>query len=292
MNIVIISPINDLNISENINDQFMVLAWLLQEEPSYLKYFKKLKKKHPNVFVTLDNGLNENRLVKGQELIDLALDINADEIITPDVYMDGPNTITETSIFLDNHLDVLKNLNVMSVPQGHDRASFLSCFENFLEDKRINTLGIGYRNLYKALQPEMEKMSNEEWTNFGIPNVKKLRSIIKESTFYYTVSRLYFIRKYVSFIQLREHNKNIHLLGLWNPYELSLYKTIFSEDELKYIRSCDSAAPNQAAQVGVKFDSSYGVLDKPIAYLDFKSKMTDDQIKMSLENIEQMRSWI
>ena len=291
MNIVVISPINDLNISENIDNQYMVLAWLLQEEPKYLDYFKKIHSKH-DCYVTLDNGLNEGRLVKGQELVDLAVAINADEVITPDVYMDGFHTVQETSLFLNNHLEELKDINVMAVPQGNDKPSFTACFSTFLRDKRINTLGVGYRNLYEAFKPEMEGMTNEDWKQFGIKNVESLRSAIKESTFYYTVSRLYFLKKYVDFGALKEHNKNIHLLGLWNPFELSLYNDIFTEEEMSYIRSCDSAAPNQAAQAGVTIDPGFGVTDKPAAYLDFKSKMTKDQVELAFKNIEQIRSWV
>jgi hypothetical protein len=292
MNIVVISPIHNLNISENINNQYMVLAWLLQEEPGYVDYFKKLKAKNPSAWVTCDNGLNEGRLVKGQELVDLAKEISSDEIITPDVYMDAAETIVETGKFIEEYHDQFGDMNVMSVPQGNDKESFMACFNSFKEHDKIDTLGIGYRNLYEAFKSEMEEMSIEDWEEIGIENAANLKDCIHEHTFYYTLSRLYFLKKYVDFNKLARMGKNIHLLGIYNPYELSYYNKIFNKSELRLIRSCDSAAPNQAAQVGLKINPDYGVVDKPVKYLDFKSEMTDDQISLAVENIEQIRSWV
>jgi len=294
MDIATITTAKDLDLSNSFSHLYMVLSWLCKEDPLYKSYWMNIHRNYKDAYVILDNGANENKLSSDMEIINVAYDISADEIITPDVYQDTNLTIEKTNKFLETYYDkyIRNKFKVMSVLQGRTKDEFLKCFEHFINDPRINVLGVGYRNLMQPFKDDMSKMSNEEWTNIGVQNIQILRNNVTEDTFYYTLSRVYFLRKILDCNKLTSANKKIHLLGLMNPYELSLYKKVFNNDTLDLIRGCDSACLSQAAQAGVLFAIDYGVRQKPKAILDFETGLTSHQKILFNQNLDTVKRWL
>jgi len=286
--IAVIAPVYDLELSDEMSHLYMVLSWLCKEDPQYKSHFANIRRKHKDSYVILDNGMNEGKMSSDEEIIITADEINANEIICPDVYLDARATIDKTKDFLDKYHTayINKSFNVMAVLQGNDRDSFLKCYRSFLRDDRINFLGVGYRNLMKPFREDIDK-----WKPKGI-DIGYLKEHLDEDCYYYTLSRLYFLTEVLSFAKLRQCNKSIHLLGIYNPFELSLYKKLIHPTEMLMIRGCDSAAPCQAAQAGVVFDKSYGVKDKPKALLDFDKRMDGNVNRLAKHNIEIMKEWV
>lgn len=297
MNVALIAPINNLDLSAWFSDYHMVLAWLCLQEDKYRLHYKKLREVSQDAYIILDNGANEKKLIGGLTLMDLAKSIGASEVIAPDVYLNGPETFKQSSEFLNLFWGDCHNngIKVMVVPQGRDRKDLLDCYVAFLVDHRTDVLGIGYRNLYEAFKGEMETLTPSDWeVQCRVPAhiIHTLKTNLTDETFYYTLSRIYFIKKYVNMLRLSFLGKKLHLLGCYNPFEISLYKMCFTKEELQLIRSIDTAAPFQAAQMGVHYNENFGVVNKPKAYLDFTIPLTDDGVNLSIENIKMMEKWL
>lgn len=290
MKLAIITPIPHLSESEPCSNIFMVLGHLLKN-PLYRDYYNNLRNINSDAYVLCDNSANEGFMLKGQELLNLAESVNANEIIAPDKYHDAKTTMDETFSFLNNFYDegIAGKFNVMAVPQGNTIEEYLECYEAFVADKRINVIGVGYRNLIPALMQQIFDMTDEML--LSIPNIEQLTESLEDNCYNYTLSRLYFFLNYVKFKSLAYHKKSIHLLGLYNPYELKLLNQCLSKNQLKHIRSCDSAAPWQAAQVGVRFNEKYGTTIKPKMFLDFDMKSDGWQKAAYEHNIKLLRKW-
>lgn len=290
MKLAIITPIPHLSESYFQSNFFMVLGHLLKN-PVYKEFYNNLRKMNPDAYVLCDNSANEGFMLKGQELLSLAESVNANEIIAPDKYHDAETTMTETFNFLNEFYDsgIAGKYNVMAVPQGNTISEYMKCYEAFVSDKRINVIGIGYRNLIPALHDEIFCMTDEQLNI--IPNIEILKESLEDNCYNYTLSRLYFFLNYVKFKSLAYNKKSIHLLGLYNPYELKLLNQCLTKSQLKHIRSCDSASPWQAGQVCVRFDETYGTMTKPKKFLDFDMKCDNWQRAAYEHNIKLLKKW-
>jgi len=294
MKVAIITPVYNPEPSHEFSHLYMILAQLCKRDPQYKNYWTNIKNIHKDAYVLLDNGCNENEPVTDLEILGLAADMGVQEIVAPDEYLKGPETVAKTMKFLDNYYNkyIKNNFKVMAVLQGTNRGNFLLSYRAFINDPRIDILGVGYRNLYEPFVSDMKSMNYKAWETFGIKDAVNLICQLDEKTFHYTMSRLYFLKKYNVLQDVVTLGKQIHLLGLYNPYELSLYKQVFTEEELKSIRGCDSAAPIQAAQAGVVFNKDYGVKTKPKAILDGEKRLTESEKELVKQNIEIMKEWV
>lgn len=293
MKLALITPIAHLEETSNVSDFHMVLSHLLKND-KYLNFYEKLKNKNPNTFILCDNSANEGYMIKGQELISLAHAINADEIIAPDKYHDKYTTLQETNTFLNEYYQshIKGHFSVMAVPQGKTIEEYYSCFEAFANDPHINTIGIGYRTLIPAIGDELFLLSKEQLEKeFKLKQPEILLNKLEDNCYNFTMSRIYFLKKYINFNMLKKNNKKIHLLGLYNPYELKIINKALTKNQLQYIRSCDSAAPWQAAQTNIIFNKDYGVTTKPKAFLDFNAVSDENQIKIMKANWGMLKEW-
>lgn len=292
MKLALISPIEHLNVSQEFSDIHMVLAHLLNH-PKYRNFYKGLKNVQQDAFVICDNSANEGFMIKDKQILSLAEKINADEIVAPDKYHDADITIYETKKFLETYFDsdIKDKYTVMAVPQGNNIEEFMKCYNAFLEDDRINTLGLGYRNLVPAFSDEMFVLTDSDWIDLGIDEIEILQNRLEDNCFNYTLSRFFFLKSFVNFRSLKKHNKKIHLLGLYNPYELSIINKTLTRTQLQGIRSCDSASPWQAAQCGILFNSDFGVVAKPKQYLDFEHISEVGEINVLEKNLKIIKKW-
>lgn len=294
MKLALISPIPHLEEQKNFSNIHMVLGHLLFESEQYAEFYASLKETNPDSFIICDNSANEGHMIKDMQLISLAESINADEIIAPDKYHDSYTTINETQSFLDKYFDshIKNKFSVMAVPQGKTIEELNECLNIFIKDTRINTIGIGYRNLIPALWDEIFLTERSEWYNdYKIKNVANIIDNVEDNCFNYTMSRIIFLKKFINFRNFKKYNKKIHLLGLYNPYELKIINSALTRFKTSYIRSCDSASPFQAAQANITFNENYGVKIKPKEYVDFYQILTDDQKVIFYQNLSLLKEW-
>ena len=140
----IISTVPNLDLCyENDSDVLMCLAWLAKENSDYFDFYKDAAREK---FVILDNGANETSAMTGNELMELALEIGAKEIIAPDVLKDHDATMRETHKFLSlqeqNIYD--SSIGIMAVLQGNTVEEIRKCVDFYNKYDNISTIGIGY----------------------------------------------------------------------------------------------------------------------------------------------------
>lgn len=292
MKYALISSIHDLDLVEQFN-YHLLLAWAFDNEV-YRTYYKNLIADRPDDFFILDNGANEKKPVVGKDLVNLALDLSVSEVQAPDIQLQADQTIKMAKVFLKFDYPALKEhkIGVMGIPQGKDYKSFKKCWDWMLECPEITTIGLGYRNVLPAVEDDLTECVTHDWKDMGVWDASELIDFVEPQTFKYAMSRLFFLKRKVNLIDLTIHKKRLHLLGLWQPVELKYYNSVFSPEELKLIRGCDSAAPIQAAQVYVSFDEQLGVKRKPKEYLDMFSPLGRGQRIIADRNIGAIREWI
>lgn len=133
----------------------------------------------------MDNGAHEGKVPSN--LIERAKSVLADELIAPDVMLDGPATVTATRDFLDVHsYRELELIDVMGVPQGKTADEYLSCFFAMVGDPRIRTIGVGYIQSAKAFGTRRNCLNhiggrcidnNKVVHLLGLPDVREIYQI-------------------------------------------------------------------------------------------------------------------
>lgn len=133
MQVIDIVPIANLGYIKDA-PMGMFLTHLVEHSVGYsnfARYFKGYK--------ILDNSLIElGDAVSTTRLVNAALAINADEIILPDVFRNGPATLASTEKALRECKKIEQDLNLerpfkyMGVCQGNDPREFAECFRRML----------------------------------------------------------------------------------------------------------------------------------------------------------------
>lgn len=122
----------------------LVLAQNLIGNKKQKKYWREFKG-----YKVLDNGAFElGKSIDLSILLDIAKAINADEIVLPDVFRDKEETIKRTEEAI-RKVDYYKkkgllrpNVKLMAVPQGNDLYEWLTCFETFMRNPKIDVIAI------------------------------------------------------------------------------------------------------------------------------------------------------
>lgn len=290
MKIALIAPVSHLEFSHVMSDLYMCLHWLYEKNIHYRRFFDQLKA-NPARYIILDNGANEGYMAKDQNFIDAALGLRADEIIAPDFYQKGSKTIVETNDFLNKYYETNKDrLKFMAVVQGKRLSDLSKCYYTFLNDPRISTIGIGYRNLIPAVEPFFKDTIKTHLKN----NIKVdwLRTKMTKKCFKFMLSRLVFMLNIVDPDELKKNGKILHFLGCYNPFELYLLNQVLTVKQLKCIRGCDTAIAFQAAQANVRFEPSYGVTDKPKKLLEFETPLSNEEYDLVKKNLKTLAYWL
>lgn len=99
-------------------------------------------------FIVLDNGAAEGVMAQPHELDAIAEEIEADEVVLPDVMRDSLQTIKAVADFMYYYAE---RPSYMAVVQGKNFEELMHCAETFAEHKQIKTLGIP-RHLLTTMQ--------------------------------------------------------------------------------------------------------------------------------------------
>ena len=112
MKLATITPVYDLDLCKETSNLYLVLSWLCQQNPEYKSYWINLDS---DAYKILDNGANEGKLSDDLDILNLAMDIDADEIYDfifsycVIEHIDNPND------FLEKQFDILDNDELVSI---------------------------------------------------------------------------------------------------------------------------------------------------------------------------------
>lgn len=211
-------------------------------------------------YIILDNGVYERGVaLSGSELVELAREINASEIVVPDHFKDRGATDDAVFDFLEKHWQEIHdlNLNIMIVPQGKDVQDWIKALAGL--QYAMSNVHIEFNILPRQIVWGIPKWVSEERNRidlvYALPSENEYR---KESPYKY------------------------HLLGLSKIAEL-LHFNHFPD----YLRSLDTSLPVKAAVHG------RGLFDKnPVepGTIYMNATMESEQFTEACYNVVQMLS--
>lgn len=143
MKLAIIPPKEHLALGD-IGDIAFALAHFALEDPEYIEYYREKAK--AGMHVILDNGAFElGKSIRPGELLDVAEDMMATEVIAPDVLWKPQDTFDDSLQFMnfleDN--DFRKNWKIMSVVWAKGPHDYLKWFGKHYNEIKPDRYGIG-----------------------------------------------------------------------------------------------------------------------------------------------------
>lgn len=141
MKLINIYPLGNLGMHYT-QDMHMFLTHLVEKYPFYAKMAREIKG-----YKILDNSLIElGGAVDLQRVLDAAAHIDADEIILPDVFRDGPATMRAVEASLAELLTVYPDgdfpYKLMAVAQGKDEKEWYECYKFLLRNPYVDVIGV------------------------------------------------------------------------------------------------------------------------------------------------------
>lgn len=208
-----IVPVSHLAETEK-NHYHMCLAHLVPISPEYCKHFAKMAA--DGKYVLMDNGAAEGNQLSPEKLLDAYEKINPTEIVLPDTLYGIGSTIQKGRNFMSmlDNVGMMGKYRLMAVPQGKTLGEWKACATVFVQDTRINSIGISkFLNI----------ATKDKYARFkAAAYLEKL------------------IKKY------HRDDLEVHLLGCdEGPLVVKM-----CQEEFGFIRGCDSAFSYLAAQAG------------------------------------------
>lgn len=239
-----------------ISNHHIVLPHLYDTTPGYLDAYKKLS--DSGDFIMQDNSIFELKQVVAGDLIDFGKRVGASEIVVPEVLRDFKTSRDRQQDFFGSRA---YNCNSGSfwyaaVIQGKSYSELVKHYNWLASIDEVDTIGISFNYEFDAFGDRNEEKRHSGWNRFSI-----IRRMMKDRVW--------------------DSTKTHHLLGMYNPAELSAYYRICDEryepsDFLNSIRSNDSSSCFWHSLYGVKFELQSGFLYKKIeTHVDFNSCYTD-----------------
>lgn len=235
------------------NDYSFCLAHLALQDKAYVDYYRNT----PG-YKVVDNSIFElSKPLSYPDIIKAANILNANEVVAPDSFQDGPKTIKAAEDFLKyfKATNLVGKYKVMGVVQGSNIPSWVNCFMWMEQNPLIDVIGISYVGCASfATHP----------TDSRVRAVQYASEHVKAS-------------------------KPLHLLGIGgNPLEVNLYKNF------SIVRSCDTSIPVVDGYYKVRYNEETGssILPKhrrPSDY--FNVSLNKDQLDIVDFNMQCMRKW-
>lgn len=199
------APIPPTSLLDEFSNTFhLCLAHVLSTDNAQMRYYER-RAVDMDDYVILDNGAYElGASFDFAHVIEIAKRIRPEEIVLPDVFLDGPNTLKEASkgYALLQKVHELRYSNLMVAPQGKTTEEWMTCLDG----------------LVQVIQPDV----------IGIPVVYERM-----------MGRGVLINEVVKYFGHGHYQPDIHLLG-WDG---DLYKLKCYAKDYWFIRGIDSAKP-------------------------------------------------
>lgn len=218
------------------DDYFLCLTHIAKKDPGYRDFFRVVSRR--GGYIIVDNGAAEGEHSSIQEVYDMACEINADEIVLPDVFFEGQETIRKSEEAINWLAKQKEHFNLMAVPQGR----------NIVE----------WRHSAKSLLGLMVQ-------TIGVP-----KNLVHTGGDY---GRIAGVGVLIDTMATTGWFADIHLLGCWkDPMELAYLDQLWSDD----IRGADSGIAYMYAKEGWKLDAKKH--PKPTRPIDFNDTEVDEKL--------------
>ncbi len=244
----------------------------LYDDPLYLDTYRRFSKQGD--WLMQDNSIFELRKIVPGDLINFARRINANEVVVPEVLRDSGGCIEKTAEFFDKiGTEDRERFQFAAAIQGRSFSELAYHYKIINEEfPEIKTFCIVFDYEFDAFGDVDETKRQSGWNRFSI-----IWRLVEEKVW--------------------NPRKNHHLLGLFNPAELAMYRKHFSPVVWSSIRSNDSSSCFWHSVYGVRFSSDIGLLYKKIeTHVDFSVKFDHAEQKaffwLNRDLMEQFRSGV
>lgn len=241
--------------STKFNDYPYVLSHLIKEDAGYAAFYKAELKRAD--FSILDNSAFElGASVSHDDLMNSARELRPTHIVLPDTLHNCRKTLRDSLSFYHTHANELVDLKItpIGVLQGDSFEELRDCLMMYYYNK-VTFIAIPFHCIKDGDQ--------------GVVRFQFLRYLIQKD----------------GFEALRK--LKIHLLGIKNPQELSLY----SEEEKSLIHSIDTSSPILHGIVGNGFTQWGCQAAKPRLKLADNLDIQIDSVQHTLimDNVKQFK---
>ena len=244
-----------LTASEEFNDYDYCLPHLLDIDEEYKQYFLDAKAK--GRYIIMDNSLHElGEAYDHKRLLHWVNELEPDEFIVPDVWMDCHQTVSQAKYWLQ--FKYPKNTKITAVIQGEDKNQAYLC-ANLLQNLGYKKLCVSYgatwyNDFFPHTNPDMGKALGRVRFVQGLLNLPYMKNI------------------------------KFHLLGCSIPQEFGWY------DNHPQIESIDTSNPIMAALEGIRYNNN-GLSIKPKANMNdhFDIKFEDIKYEDIVHNTQTFR---
>lgn len=148
MKLATIVPNTCIDLIED-DDYFLVLSPMLKTKTA-AKFYKR--KSQEGAFVILDSAIIETGIAETPTvLLELANEIEADEICLPDIPLDCERSLISNYKTLCYLRDKNWKKGIMAIPQGHNESEYLKCIKEMLKwtENGITAIGISRLQISK-----------------------------------------------------------------------------------------------------------------------------------------------
>ncbi len=220
----------------------------LYDVPNYVSAYVKLREQGD--WLMQDNSIFELR-TSVSDLMAYSDVIGANELVVPEVLRSSTDSIYAMNQFFDSlERRTYKPIIFAAVIQGKTFMELASHYRALSTDGRIHTICIAFNYEFDAFGETEERKKQDGWNRFSI-----IWRLVKEGIW--------------------NSKKQHHLLGLYNPAELAMYKRVFGNVVLSSIRSNDSSSCFWHSLYGMSFYMNCGYLFRKIeAEVDFTQDFT------------------
>ncbi|MFZ9303288.1 MAG: hypothetical protein ACO239_07950 [Sediminibacterium sp.] len=242
-----------LKASLEFNDYQYCLPHLLDQDGVYKKHFYDFKKS--GGYIIMDNSLHElGEAYDHERLMFWVNELEPDEFIVPDVWMDVDSTIQNAKEWIK--IKYPSNTTPVAVVQSK---SFKEAEQCYLALKNM-----GYKKIAMSYGADWYA---EKFPGFKVDKAKMMGRIAAVKQMFYNGT----IKK----------NDRVHLLGCSLPQEFGWY------ENCSYIESIDTSNPVMAALEGIKY-SDTGLDFKPKANMNdyFNIDSTKVNLNLVLYNVK------
>jgi hypothetical protein len=242
-----------LKASLEFNDYQYCLPHLLDQDTAYRKHFYDFKKS--GGYIIMDNSLHElGEAYDHERLMFWVNELEPDEFIVPDVWMDAASTIQNAKEWIK--LKYPPNTTPVAVVQSKSFEEAEQCY--------LALKNMGYKKIAMSYGADWYA---EKFTGFKIDKAKMFGRIAAVKQMFYNGT----IKK----------DDRVHLLGCSLPQEFGWY------NNCSYIESIDTSNPVMAALEGIKY-SDTGLDYKPKANMNdyFNIDSTKVNLNLVLNNVK------
>ena len=246
------SQLKAIPLSQKIH---LCLAHLVERSEVYRDYYRK--KARAGHTVILDNSAFElGKAYPAEKMFELAEIIGATEIMAPEFFLDAEKTIEAVFEFSEVMSKNGSKAKIFATICGSDINEWLHCYNKVAALTNVETVGISFRA--SSYIPVLE-VGCDMLTKRRMESRLTLTSILARH---------------------RSPHVNHHLLGLWDPYELTMQR------HHDWIRSCDSSAAYAHGIKEILVSAKVGLpCDKKSMNFEFGGVHTDREILFVKDNM-------